>query len=121
MQVLVKVGSISEQSLDRCLKGRARLKTAEILSNLNGTLSLPQRQLLNMQLAHLVDLQDHLKEVEQQIRNGFLDFEGSIDLLDSIPGIDKTAAYAILAEIGQNMSAFPTVQHICSWLSQKCW
>ena len=121
MQVLVKVGSISEQSLDRCLKGRARLKTAEILSNLNGTLSLPQRQLLNMQLAHLVDLQDHLKEVEQQIRNGFLDFEGSIDLLDSIPGIDKTAAYAILAEIGQNMSAFPTVQHVCSWLSQKCW
>jgi transposase len=36
-------------------------------------------------------------------------------LLDSIPGIDLTTAYAILAEIGNNMSAFPTAQHICSW------
>jgi transposase len=115
MQVLVEVGSISEQSLDRCLKGRARLKSSEILSSLNGSLSLPQRQLLKMQLAHLVDLQENLQEVEAQIRNSFIDFEGSIDLLDSIPGIDKTAAYAILAEIGQNMSAFPTAQHICSW------
>ena len=41
--------------------------------------------------------------------------EGPIALLDSIPGIDKTAAYAILAEIGQDMLAFPTAQHICSW------
>jgi transposase len=115
MQILVEVGSISEQSLDRCLKGRARLKSSEILSNLNGTLSLPQRQLLEMQLSHLRDLQENLQEVEAQIRNSFIDFEGSIDLLDSIPGIDQTAAYAILAEIGQNMSAFPTAQHICSW------
>ena len=115
MQVLVDVGSISEQSLDRCLQGRARLKSSEILSNLNGTLSLPQRQLLEMQLAHLRDLQENLQEVEAQIRNSFINFEGSIDLLDSIPGIDNTAAYAILAEIGQNMSAFPTAQHICSW------
>jgi transposase len=36
-------------------------------------------------------------------------------LLDSIPGIDLTAAYAILAEISHHMSAFPTAQHICSW------
>jgi transposase len=115
MQVLVEVGSISVKSLDRCLKGRARLKSSEILSNLNGTLSLPQRQLLEMQLSHLQDLQENLQEVEAQIRNSFIDFEGSIDLLDSIPGIDQTAAYAILAEIGQNMSAFPTAQHICSW------
>jgi len=36
-------------------------------------------------------------------------------LLDSIPGIDHTAAYAILAEIGSIMDSFPTAQHICSW------
>lgn len=115
MQVLVEVGSISEQSLTRCLKGRARLKAPEILSSLNGTLSLPQRQLLEMQLSHLVDLQENLQEVEVQIRNSFMNFEGSIELLGSIPGIAETAAFAILAEIGQNMSAFPTAQHICSW------
>ena len=115
MQVLVEVGSISEISLNLCLKGRARLKASEILSSLNGTLSMPQRLLLKMQLSHLVDLKENLQEVEAQILDNFMQFKVSIDLLDSIPGIDKTAAYAILAEIGQDMSSFPTAQHICSW------
>jgi len=115
MYQLVQIGSISAESLDRCLKARARKKASEILSSLNGTLSLPQRKLLKMQLAHLADLQANLQEVEAEIRDGFSQFQGPIELLDSIPGIDQTAAYAILAEIGKEMSAFPTAQHICSW------
>jgi len=115
MHQLVQVGSISSQSLEICLKGRARLKAKEILSSLNGTLSVPQRQLLKMQLAHLQDLRDNLQEVENQIRTDFSKFERPIQLLDSIPGIDLTAAYAILAEISSNMSSFPTAQHLCAW------
>jgi len=115
MHQLVQIGFISSQSLDVCLKGRARQKATEILSSLNGTLSIPQRKLLKMQLEHLEDLRANLREVEKEIHDDFLQFEGSIELLDSIPGIDLTAAYAILAEIGKNMAAFPTAQHICSW------
>jgi len=115
MGQLVQVGFISSQSLDVCLKGRARQKATEILSSLNGILSAPQRKLLKMELAHLKDLQDNLREVEEEIRDSFSQIEGPIQLLDSIPGIDLTAAYAILAEIGQDMASFPTAQHICSW------
>ena len=115
MQQLVQVGYISKASLERCLKGRARQKTNDILTNLNGTLSIPQRNLLRWQLSHLQDLQDNLVEIEQDIQASFSQFEGPVDLLDSIPGIDVTAALAILAEIGVDMSAFPTAQHICSW------
>jgi len=57
----------------------------------------------------------NLQEVEEQIRHDFSQFEGPRDLLDSIPGIDQTAAYAILAEIGSMMGSFPTAQYICSW------
>ena len=115
MERLVQVGSISAESLDQCLKGRARQKAGEILSSLNGILSIPQRKLLKMQLAHLEDLQANLREVEEEIHDSFSQFQGPIELLDSIPGIDLTAAYAILAEIGHEMSAFPTAQHLCSW------
>jgi transposase len=112
---LVQTGLITSQDLEVCLKGRARLKASEILSNLNGTLSMPQRKLLKMELAHLKDLQNNLAEVEEEIRTNFSQFEGPLHLLDSIPGIDSTAAFAILAEIGAKMSAFPTAQHICAW------
>lgn len=115
MQQLVKVGYITNQSVDEALKSKARLKANEILSNLNGILSVPQRKLLKMQLAHLADLYANLEEIEEEIRNDFSQFQGPIDLLDSIPGIDITAAFAILAEIGKDMSPFPTAQHICSW------
>jgi transposase len=115
MHQLVEIGFITSQSLDMCLKARARQKASEILSSLNGTLSVPQRKLLKMQLAHLTDLQDNLREVETEIHDGFSQFQGPIELLDSIPGIDQTAAYTILAEIGKEMAAFPTAQHICSW------
>ena len=115
MQQLVQSGYISKESLDVCLKRRAKRKATEILSNLNGILSVPQRQLLKMQLAHLRDLQKNLQEVEDHIRTGFSQFERPIQLLDSLPGIDLTAAYAILAEISGNLAAFPTAQHLCAW------
>lgn len=115
MEQLVRVGAISKQSLEKSLKGRARQKINEILVNLNGTLSAPQRKLLKRQLEHLQDLQDNLAEVEQDIRINFAQFERTIDLLDTIPGVDLTAANAIVAEISVDMSAFPTAQHICAW------
>jgi transposase len=115
MEQLILVGFISQPSLEACLKGRARQKSGEILSSLNGILSAPQRKLLKMELAHLQDLQDNLAEVETEIRNGFTQFEGPIQWLDSIPGVDTTAAYAILAEIGSKLDTFPTAEHLCAW------
>lgn len=115
MQLLVQAGSVTSESLVTCLKGRTRQKAGDILTCLNGILSMPQRQLLKLQLAHLKDLQDNLQEVEDQIHSDFAKFERPIQLLDSIPGIDLTAAYTILAEISNDMSAFPTAQHICAW------
>jgi transposase len=115
MGLLVQVGFITKPSLELCLKGRARQKAAEILSSLNGTLSAPQRKLLKMELAHLQDLQDNLAEVEAEIRNDFTQFEEPLHWLDSLPGIDSTAAYAILAEIGSKLETFPTAEHLCAW------
>lgn len=112
---LVKNGVITNQDIDECLKAQARRKASEIMTNLNGVLSGSQRKLLKMELAHLQDLQDNLAEVEEEIKTNFTQFEGPLQLLDSIPGIDSTAAFAILAEIGPKLSSFPTAQHLCAW------
>lgn len=44
-----------------------------------------------------------------------LDWHQARDLLDTIPGISKTGAEQILAEIGIDMSIFPTPAHLASW------
>jgi transposase len=44
-----------------------------------------------------------------------LTWEEAIDLLDTIPGIDRKTAEDMLAEMGLNMDQFPTDKHLTSW------
>lgn len=44
-----------------------------------------------------------------------LSWAQAIDLLDTIPGVDRRAAEAILAEIGLNMNQFPSANHLAAW------
>lgn len=52
-------------------------------------------------------------EQEQDVQG--LSWKEAVNLLDSIPGINQRAAEAILAEIGLDMSRFPTAGHLASW------
>jgi transposase len=42
-------------------------------------------------------------------------FADQLALLDTIPGIDRRTAEALLAEIGPDMSVFPSHRHLASW------
>ena len=112
---LIQNGSIDRDALDKCLKTQTRKRIDQILVALNGSLSLHQRSFLAMAFGHLETLETHRKAIEDAIAEEILKHSEALDLLCSIPGIDVTAAAAIIAEIGTNMSAFPDSQHICSW------
>ena len=45
-----------------------------------------------------------------------------IELVSSVPGIKDFSAIAVIAEIGIDMSVFPTAKHLCSWagLAPQC-
>lgn len=112
---LIEHGSIDREALDKCLKTKTRNRIDEILVALNGSLSVHQRRFLNMVFLHLEDLEAHKHTIEDEITEEVLKHTDALNLLCSIPGIDVTAAAAIVAEIGTDMSAFPDSQHICSW------
>lgn len=112
---LMEYGNISREALDRCLKTQTRKRIDEILIALNGSLSEHQRGFLRMIFGHLEALEQHRHTVEDAITKEITKHEEALSLLCSIPGIDVTAAAAIIAEIGTDMSAFPDSQHICSW------
>lgn len=112
---LIQNGSIDRDALDKCLKTQTRKRIDQILVALNGSLSLHQCSFLAMAFGHLEALEAHRKAIEDAIANEILKHSEALNLLCSIPGIDVTAAAAIIAEIGTDMSAFPDSQHICSW------
>ena len=115
MRYLCQHGKVTMEALDGCLKTQTRNRINEIMASVNGTLSNHQRQFLSMMLSHLEMLEQHRKEVEDAISAEIDKHSEALALLRSIPGIDITAAASIIAEIGTDMSKFPTAQHICSW------
>jgi len=53
-----------------------------------------------------------VEKQQDQILKGY---QKEIDLMITVPGIQKNSATAILSEIGNDMEEFPTADHLCSW------
>ncbi|MDA8206718.1 MAG: transposase [Thermaerobacter sp.] len=53
--------------------------------------------------------------LDAEIRHRVAEYEALIALLDSIPGIDRRTAEAILAEIGPDVSRWPDAAHLAAW------
>src|SRR5207248_404873 len=67
------------------------------------------------QLAHIDSLDQQIVRVSQEIHTRMRPFEPLIELLDTIPGVNRWTAEVLLAEIGFDMSRFPSADHLASW------
>ena len=108
-------GQISPDKVTVYVKGRAKVKADDIKIAVNGKLSQHQRDFLTMLLKRLDEHYAHLNIVELKIESALESFQVQIQQLDGHPGINITAAAAIIAEISADMSKFKTADHICSW------
>jgi transposase len=115
MDHLARYGKISPQEVEVFVKGRAKKKTNEIKQAVNGKMDNHQMEFLKLLLGWLDQHYEHLYQIEQKLEEKLEQYQRQLQQLDGIPGIDKTAAAAVLAEIGIDMSRFKTAEHICSW------
>lgn len=110
-------GKDDPQALAELAKGRMRPKIADLERALTGTVKANHRLLLTLHLEHIDDLNAKLDRLEGEIDQMMPPFD-SHDLLvrlDTIPGVDRKTAQVILAELGSDMSRFPTAGHAASW------
>ena len=80
-----------------------------------GTFDDHHRFLLNRMLARIDAVNADIAAVDAQIGEHLAPFSDAVARLDEIPGIGPTAAAIIIAEIGLDMSRFPTPAHLASW------
>jgi transposase len=71
--------------------------------------------LLGKMLGRVDQISSDIAEVDTRIEELIAPFGQAAARLDEIPGIGPTAAAVILAEIGTDMSRFPTPGHLASW------
>ncbi len=103
------------QAMAELAKGRLRLKLPQLQQALTGQVQPHQRFLLAQILAHIDFLDEALQQCGCEIETRMRPFEEELQRLCTIPGIKRKTAEFILAEIGADMSRFPTHKHLASW------
>jgi transposase len=106
---------ITPKDLDRLVKGKLRRKIPVLAEAINGNLREHHRFLLRGFLSRLDSLDQQIATVERRIADLVKPYEKQLELLDTIPGVDRLVAIEILAEVGADMSVFPSERHISSW------
>lgn len=96
---------------------RCQTPLDEIQAAVDGAISSEQAVKLRQCLAHIDELEAHKKEIEREILMIAEPFSAVLELLYTLPGLDKNpmTAIAILSEIGPDMSVFPSSKHLVSW------
>jgi transposase len=96
-------------------RGRLRVKIPDLKHALHGHLQPQHRFLLRAMRAHNDFLDAAIAQTQVEIEQHLAPYHDAVRLLQTIPGIHETAAATILAEIGVDMSRFPSAKHLASW------
>jgi transposase len=114
MRALVE-GHTDAAALADLAKGRLRAKLPALHKALTGRFRSHHAFLLQRMLAHVADLESDIAAVQERIEEAIAPFAAKVEALDGITGVGHIAAQAIIAELGTDMSVFPTAAHCASW------
>ena len=108
-------GTTDPEVLADLAKGRLRQKIPALREALEGRFNDLHALLIGAILAHLDFLDEQIDRLSDAIEERIAPFEAAVDLLRTIPGVQRRTAEVIIAEIGADMTRFPTAAHLASW------
>lgn len=94
---------------------RLKAPRKQIVEALRGVVTPLHRNTLRRHLQMFDQIQAMVAEIDGEVATLLEPFRRQVELLDTIPGVDVGTAQVIIAEIGVDMSRFPTAGHLVSW------
>jgi transposase len=117
MEALVE-GRASADEIAQLAQRQARKKIPQIQAAIEGhRMTDAQRVLIRFSMTHLAFLEEQIAQLDEQIFEHIerCGLGGAHALLQTVPGVKKLAAAAILAEMGPDMDVFGTATRCSSW------
>jgi transposase len=108
-------GTTDPEVLAELAKGRLRAKIPALREALEGRFDHLHSVWIGAILDHVDFLDEQIAGLTEAIGEQIAPFEAAVELLRSIPGVQRRNAEVIVAEIGTDMSVFPTAKHLASW------
>jgi transposase len=113
---LLATGNTNIELLSSHCKGKLKTKKELMKKALQSTLTTAERQLLQMLLADMDHYQYQIDLLENRIvQLTEQSYKEVAECLQTISGVGPQTAQVILSEIGDDMSLFPTAEHLTSW------
>jgi transposase len=109
-------GETDPIALAQLARGRMQHKQVELESALSGRMRPHQQFLLQEQLALIDGIDASIQRVNQEIARRLQAHSELMERLDAIPGIGPRIIQIILAEIGPDVTRFPSAAHLASWV-----
>jgi transposase len=108
-------GERNSKALAQLARTSMRRKISALEAVFTGHFTDHHAFLLARMLARVDGLDADIAELDGRIEEMIAPFAGAVARLDEIPGIGRIDAAVIIAEIGTDMSRFPTAGHLASW------
>jgi transposase len=115
MMAALIAGERSPRALAQLARTAMRRKTGALEEAFTGHFTSHHAFLLAKMLARVDAIDADIAELDERIEAMIAPFAAAVDRLDEIPGIGRIAAAVIIAEIGTDMTRFPTPGHLVSW------
>lgn len=96
-------------------RGRVKASPAEFVDALHGHVTAHHRFVLQTHLVQIESLERAVAALDARLAEQPAPFQAAVALLTTMPGLGDTAARAVVAEIGTDMTRFPTAGHLVSW------
>ena len=108
-------GESDPKQLAQLAHRRIKASPEELCEALRGRITRHHRFLLSLHLQQIDAIDAAIDAIDEEVDAQVEPFRTTVHLLTTIPGVDELSACVILAEIGRDMSRFPTAGHLISW------
>ena len=111
-------GTTDPDVLAELARGKLRKKIPALREALVGRFDAQHALIVSAILAHLDFLDEQIELLSGGIEEQLAPFAPAVELLSTIPGVKQRTAESVLAEIGTDMTRFPSAGHLASWAGQ---
>jgi transposase len=108
-------GTTDPNLLAELARGQLRKKLPALRQALEGRFDSEHALVVGQILAHIDFLDESIDRLSAAIEQQIAPFAAAVELLCTIPGVQRRAAEVIIAETGGDMTAFATAGHLASW------
>ena len=113
---LISSDSFDPEYCSSLLQKSLKKKADDVIESIEGyQMSKEQKERMVMVRSHLEFVQQSITKLDETLDKMVVPYNSAIELLCTIPGVDRTSAITIISEIGTDMSQFANSKRLCCW------